>query len=133
MNFQLRSGGFTLIEVVVAVAIIAFGLGATIKTVSTVTKNSAHLNERIIATWVAQNAMAEFELDINRDAAKEPKGVQEIAGIEWHWQKSLEKTEDPDLKRVEISVRRDSDSSEQVYATLVSLHPTYFDRGNNGN
>ena len=94
--------GFTLIEVIVAVAVIAFGLAATIKTVSTVTRNTAYLNERIVATWVAQNAMALYELDIEKDAAKETTGTEELAGVEWHWKKVLVDTEDPDIQRVEI-------------------------------
>ena len=122
--------GFTLIEVVVAVAVIAFGLSATIKTVSTVTRNTAYLNERIVATWVAQNAMAMYELNIENDASKETSGKQEIAGVEWYWTKSLVKTEDPGLQRVEIEVRRDEKKDSQIYASLVSLLPSYFEKGN---
>ena len=130
MKTNLTMRGFTLIEVIVAVAVIAFGLAATIKTVSTVTRNTAHLNERIIATWVAQNAMALYELDIEKDAAKETSGTEELAGVEWYWSKSLINTEDPDIQRVEIEVRRDEDKDSQVYASLVSLLPTYFEKGN---
>lgn len=122
--------GFTLIEVIVAVAVIAFGLSATIKTVSTVTRNTAYLNEKIIATWVAQNAMALYELDIESNATKETSGSQEIAGIEWYWTKTLVDTEDPDIQRVEIDVRRDEDDNGQVYASLVSLLPAYFESDN---
>ena len=68
MNIKHSKNGFTLIEVIVAVAVIAFGLAATIKTVSTVTRNTSYLNEKIIATWVAQNAMALYELDIESNA-----------------------------------------------------------------
>ena len=120
--------GFTLIEVVVAVAVISIGLAATIKAVSTVTKNTSHLNERIIATWVAQNAMAAYELDLEDDATKETSGSEEMAGVEWFWDKTIEDTEDPGIKRVEIAVRRDSKSSSQTYATLVTLLPSYFDK-----
>ena len=127
MNNPKASNGFTLIEVVVAVAVISIGLAATIKTVSTVTKNTAHLNERIIATWVAQNAIAAYQLDLEDDASKETSGSEEMAGVEWHWQKLIENTEDPDIKRIEIEVRRDSKSSSQVYATLVTLFPSYFE------
>ena len=130
MSIQSTKRGFTLIEVVVAVAVIAFGLAATIKTVSTVTRNTSHLNERIIATWVAQNAMALYELDIEGDAAKETAGKEQLAGVEWHWKKVLVDTEDPDSKRFEIEVRRDDENDSQVYATLVSLLPAYFERGN---
>lgn len=128
MSIRNARNGFTLIEVVVAVAVISIGLAATIKTVSTVTKNTAHLNERIVATWVAQNAMAAYELDLEDDATKETSGSEEMAGVEWYWEKIIEDTEDPDIKRVEIEVRRDSKSSSQVYASLVTLLPTYFEK-----
>tara|TARA_R110002096_G_scaffold394198_1_gene589466 strand:- start:1474 stop:1857 length:384 start_codon:yes stop_codon:yes gene_type:complete len=118
--------GFTLIEVVVAVAVIAVGLMGTIKTVGTVTKNTAHLNERVIATWVAQNAMAIYELNLENDAEKETTGSEEVAGIEWFWTKKLVDTQDPGIQRVEIDVRRDEDPDSQVYASLVSLFPAYF-------
>ena len=131
MHSNRTTFGFTLIEVVVALAVITIGLAAVIKATGIVTKNTAQLNERTIAMWVAQNAMAEFELNINGDASKETTGTEEMAGVEWHWQKKIEKTEDPDIRRVEIQVRRNKKSSSQVYATLVSLLPAYFEKENN--
>lgn len=130
MKTKSFNNGFTLIEVIVAVAVIAFGLAATIKTVSTVTRNTFHLNEQIVATWAAQNAMALYELNIENDAAKETSGVEELAGVEWYWKKELVDTQDPDIKRVEIEVRRDEGKDSQVYATLVSLLPAYFEKDN---
>ena len=72
--------------------------------------------------------MAAYELDLEDDASKESSGSEEMAGVEWYWEKVIEDTEDPDIKRVEIEVRRDSKSSSQVYASLVTLLPTYFDK-----
>jgi general secretion pathway protein I len=126
MKLKLNSKGFTLIEVVVAVAVIAVGLMGTIKTVGTVTKNTAYLNERVIASWVAQNAMASYELNLEGDAEKETTGSEEVAGIEWYWTKTLVNTQDPGIQRVEIDVRRNSAPDSQVYASLVSLFPAYF-------
>lgn len=126
IKIHTKTVGFTLIEVVVAVAVIAVGLMGTIKTVGTVTKNTALLNERVIATWVAQNAMASYELNLENDADKETTGSEEVAGIEWYWTKKLVNTQDPGIQRVEIDVRRDDDPDSQVYASLVSLFPAYF-------
>lgn len=128
MKTSQKRFGFTLIEVVVALAVITIGLSAVIKATGIVTKNTAQLNERTIAMWVAQNAMAEFELDLEGEANKETKGTEEMAGVEWHWSKTIDDTQDPDIKRVEIQVRRESKTSAQTYATLVSLLPTYFDK-----
>ena len=118
--------GFSLIEVVVAVAVIAIGLAATIKTVSSVGRNTALLNERIIATWVAQNAMAKFELGYEENPEEDNSGSEEMAGIEWFWDKEVNKTEDPDILRIQINVRKEDNESSQVYANLVTLLPTYF-------
>jgi general secretion pathway protein I len=125
MRYLNNNSGFSLIEVVVAVAVIAIGLAATIKTVSSVGRNTALLNERIVATWVAQNAMARFELGDEKNPENESSGREEMAGIEWFWDKEVFETEDPDILRVEISVRKDDDESSQVYASLVTLLPTY--------
>jgi general secretion pathway protein I len=125
MRYFNNNSGFSLIEVVVAVAVIAIGLAATIKTVSSVGRNTALLNERIVATWVAQNAMARFELGDEKNPEKESSGSEEMAGIEWFWDKEVFQTEDPDILRIEFSVRKDDDESSQVYASLVTLLPTY--------
>ena len=131
MKRQPKSSGFTLIEVVVAVAVIALGLAATIKTVSTVTKNTAYLNERMVATWVAQNALAEFELNIKNNANENTSGQEELAGIRWYWTKTLADTGDPGIRRVQIEVRRDRQPAAQVYASLVTLLPVYFEESGN--
>lgn len=126
-NFKKNQHGFTLIEVVVAVFVIAIGLGAVIKTIGTVTRNTSLLTERTVAMWVAQNALAEFELDIENNANEETEGTEEMIGIEWHWTKVIENTQDPNIRRVEFLVRQDSDDNSQVYATLVTLLPIYPD------
>ena len=124
-NHKKHQHGFTLIEVVVAVFVIAIGLGAVIKTIGTVTRNTALLSERTVAMWVAQNALAEFELDLENNAAEETQGTEEMIGIEWHWTKTIVNTKDPGVRRVEFQVRQDNDDDSQVYATLVTLLPIY--------
>ena len=124
-NHKKHQHGFTLIEVVVAVFVIAIGLGAVIKTIGTVTRNTALLSERTVAMWVAQNALAEFELDLENNAAEETQGTEEMIGIEWHWTKTIVNTQDPGVRRVEFQVRQDNDDDSQVYATLVTLLPIY--------
>ena len=124
--------GFTLIEVIVAVAIIAIGLAATIKTVSTVTRNTASLNERIIATWVAQNVLAQYELDLNNKANKDTHDKMLMAGLDWYWEKTLHKTDDIDIKRVEIKVRKDNAIESHVYAEITTLHLTHVKNGEVG-
>ena len=118
--------GFTLIEVVVAVAVIAIGLAATINTVSSVSHNTAVLNERIIATWVAQNALARHVLNLDNNEATDAQGEQRIAQIDWLWEKTLHPTEDQNIRRVDIKVTKQDVRASHIFAQISSLS-VYFD------
>jgi len=113
--------GFTFIEVMVALAVITFGLAAVIKTVSSTTTNTIHLRDKTFAYWVAQNQIAEIELTAGNPKTGYTDGEEELAGLTWYWTRKIEGTEDPDTNRVELTVRKDKDKSAQNYATLITL------------
>ena len=62
-NKQLNNKGFTLIEVVIAMAVIAIGMFAMMSLVITVTKGTAHSRKVTTATNIAENAMGGPEKD----------------------------------------------------------------------
>ncbi len=113
--------GFTLLEVMVALAVITLGLAAVIKTVTSTTSNTIHIRDKTFAYWVAQNQIAEIELTSGSPKPGFTDGEEMLAGLNWHWTRKIEGTEDPDTNRVEISVRKDKDRSAQNYATLITL------------
>jgi len=113
--------GFTLIEVMVALAVIALGLAAVIKTVTSTTSNTIYLRDKTFAYWVAQNQLAELEVQENSPAKGFTDGEEKLAGLTWYWTRKVDATEDPDTNRVEVSVRKDKDRNAQNYATLVTL------------
>ena len=59
---RLRGRGFTLIEVLVALAIVAVTLGAGIKAAGSLTMNTARLAEVTAAQWCADNKLTELKL-----------------------------------------------------------------------
>lgn len=56
-----RSNGFTLLEVLVAMTILAVALAALIKGGSDHSRNTLYLQERTLAHWAGQNVLAEYE------------------------------------------------------------------------
>lgn len=120
MNTKSVSG-FTLLEVMVALAVIALGMAAVIKTVTTTTSNTIYLRDKTFAYWVAQNQLAEIEVTAARPKTGFTDGEEKLAGLTWHWTRKIEGTEDPDTNRIEITVRKDKDKSAQNYATLITL------------
>ena len=113
--------GFTLLEVMVALAVITLGLSAVIKTVTSTTSNTIHIRDKTFAYWVAQNQIAEIELTSGSPKPGFTDGEEMLAGLTWHWTRKVEGTEDPDTNRVEVSVRKDKEKSAQNYATLITL------------
>ena len=55
-----RTPGFTLIEVLVALAILAVALAAAVRASSTAADGALELKERLLATWIAQDRLAEY-------------------------------------------------------------------------
>lgn len=122
MISQIRKHlGFTLLEVMVALVIIALGMTAVIKTVASTTINYAYLRDKTFAYWVAQNQFAELEITSEKPKIGFTDGDEKLAGINWYWTQKIDGTEDPDTKRVEISVRMNKNKDAQSYALLTSL------------
>jgi len=87
-----RSKGFTLIEVMVALTIIAIALASVIKASGNHTNSAGYLKSKQLAHYVAMNEIA--LLQINRawpDVGSVEKS-SELAGMEWFWTREIENT-----------------------------------------
>lgn len=56
------AAGFTLLEVLVALVIVAVSLGASLRAVGSLTQNSSGLREAMMATWSAENRLTQIRL-----------------------------------------------------------------------
>lgn len=110
--------GFTLIEVVVALAIVAVGMFAVFKTIGDTINNIGYLRDRSLAAWIADNRITEMRLSGEYPSVDETKGETEYAGRRWHWVAKVSQTQVEGLRRIDVRVRRDGDAEE---AALVSL------------
>lgn len=82
-------GGFTLIEVLIALFVIALGVGALLATLTSSADAAAHLREKSLAEWIALNRISEVRLGTARPSAGTTTGTVEYAGRSWRWQQTV--------------------------------------------
>lgn len=102
---QDRAKGFTLIEVLVAVAVLAIAMAAVIGAMARQAGNAGYLKQKTVAMWVAHNRLAELQLQREKPDTGRSDGKVEMGGIEWRWDVAVVKTQDARLLRVDIEVR----------------------------
>ncbi len=117
-----RQRAFTLLEVLVALAIFATVAAAVLTAAASSVRNAARLEEKALAGWIADNQL--IELQLQRPSPGTGRNQREIsyAGRDWQLQEEIDSTSDPAMRRVTLWVaprdRRSSDSIEER-ASLV--------------
>jgi general secretion pathway protein I len=104
-----RARGFTLVEVLVAVAVLAIAMGAVISAMARQADNAGYLKQKTLALWVAHNRLTEIQLQSEPPSTGRSDGEADMGGFKWRWEAVVVKTEDPRLRRIDILVRRPDD------------------------
>ena len=103
--FKQRCGGFTLLEVLIALVVLAIALAAAVTATSRYVDNSAYLRDRSLAHWVAMNRITEAYLETEWPGVGTKRGDESMGGNEWAWSREVLATADDDVRRVEVEVR----------------------------
>lgn len=113
--------GFTLLEVVIAMAIVAIALVSLVESTGNNVKNTAYLRDKVMAHWVAQNVLNELLLKNSFPNTGSTKGKSEMAGQQWQWQQEVKATPDKAFRAIDIKVfLGDSENSLSSLTTYVS-------------
>jgi len=115
-----RARGFTLLEVMVALAVIAIGLGAVITETSRNVSNAALLQDKTLAHWVATNKVVEMQVANEWPNVGEQTGDVEMAGRDWYWTVKVEAMAFERLRQLGVEVRSDIDS-ERPLASVIAV------------
>ena len=98
------SKGFTLIEVMVAMAIAALGLAAVAASVSQMIDAGTAMQQRTYASWIAHNKITEMRLENTIPDVSESSGDTIYANQEWVWAAIISETGVENLFRVDVQV-----------------------------
>ena len=113
VNNAARQCGFTLIEVMIALTLVAVALPALIYRIQSSLDHTAHIEQKTYAYWIAENKMQ--ELLINKQLQRvTPKAKQNdkltYGGQQWDWEIDVEETPLEGMYRFEIRVGQGEDN-----------------------
>jgi len=121
-----RTGGFTLLEILVSLVVVGLAMGAVIQTVGGYTRNQANLRDRVFAQWVAHNQLTVMQVKGDWPAVGQTKGdvdfPEDPAGVKnrpWRWVMQVTQSPEQDMRRLDIDVfRADADDDAAPLARL---------------
>ncbi|MNF46600.1 putative type II secretion system protein I precursor [compost metagenome] len=100
----MRARGFTLIEVLVALAIFAVVAASVLTASARSLQIASRLEDKTLAMWIADNHLAELQLRETPPGDGRDQGELDYAGRRWEWLSEVEDTSDPALRRVTLWV-----------------------------
>lgn len=111
--------GFTLIEVMLAMAVFAIAGVALLGAAENNLRNTSNLEVQLFASWVASNQLVEANLDTAWPPKNNAKGKVELLGKEWFWQQKVIKTTDNNMRAIVVEVR-ENEKEELATTSLMS-------------
>ncbi|MDA8621233.1 type II secretion system minor pseudopilin GspI [Psychrosphaera sp.] len=120
--------GFTLVEMLLALAIFAYASASILNVVSQSASNIGLLQQMTFASWVAQNRLTELQVEKAWPPKQNHKGEAEMAGLKWFWRQQVVETADPRMRAVTVSVYEFEDSKNSIY-DLETYVVQYVPRG----
>ena len=124
MTINARLKGFTLIEILVALAILAIALSAALRANIVTTNQAQAIKYRLLADWSAENLLAEQTARKRWPTPGVQTGSSTQAGVVLNWIQTVSATPNPVIRRIEIKIYTPHDQTyalAQVVGFLI--HP----------
>ncbi len=110
-----RQVGFTLIEVLVAMTILAVGVTALVSASGASAWRADYLRNREYGRWVASNLLTELQVVPSWPEIGTRNTEVELGGRTWYVRTKTQRVDDPDLRRVDVEARLDEASDNYIY------------------
>ena len=116
------SRGFTLVEVLVALVIVALGMGAALAALSSAADNTARLRDRAFAQWIGFNQISTTRLALQMPGEGSTDGdIDDYGNTRWHWQQEIKQLDTPGIYRITVKVRHADGASDASSAWLATV------------
>lgn len=102
---RANTRGFTLIEVLVALAVVVIGMAAVLEALTSSADTAVYLRNKTFAQWVAVNRIERVRLSGVYPGAGTSTGHLRFAHRSWHWRQKIEATKVPGVERIVVDVR----------------------------
>lgn len=114
--------GFTLVEVLIALVIVAVGLGAAVRATTHVTAGAEQMKLRTLALWIAEDRLAENETRKIWPVPGVFRGAATQAKLAFVWRETVAATAHPAFRSIAIEVSP-AEQPDYVIARLSALLP----------
>lgn len=106
MSETTRNAGFTLVEVMVSLVIVALALATMSVTMGRMLDNATTMRDRTYASWIAQNKIVEMRAAGTIPETGVTSGETEFALGVWTWEATVSETGVENLLRIDVAVSR---------------------------
>ncbi|MEE9322250.1 MAG: type II secretion system minor pseudopilin GspI [Granulosicoccus sp.] len=115
MQKTRKNKGFTLIEVLVAMTILAVGVAALVSSAGASAWRADHLREREFARWVSSNTLTQLQVLPSWPDVGTTNTEVTMGRFEWFVRTRTQKVADADLRRIDVEVRLEKDVDSYIY------------------
>ena len=119
-----RPCGFTLLEVLVALTIIAVALAASMRGAGALTNNAEDTRLKLLASIEAQNRLFELRLARGTLALGQVKSACQQGGEQFTCEQNVKSTPNPFFRRVEVRVWRGDGDDARLLVELLTVQPS---------
>jgi general secretion pathway protein I len=118
-----RTGGFTLIEAMVALIIVALGMMAVDTQLNRYVVAASFVEQKTLASWIATNKLTELSVAATWPEVGTDEQDLDFAGQKWRCRIEVSETQEPNLRRVDVSVVHPDDPDRVLHKVSAVIEP----------